>query len=61
MGLVLLPAAVASGNGTSTWRRHAGVSCYAGHGAVDLEKPPGSSLGAMTTSACQAAVRGRHK
>jgi len=36
------------------WAHAAGVNCYSGKGATDLESPPGSNCGTMSLDACQA-------
>lgn len=44
--------------GVPSWtRRHAGLDCKNGTGAVDLENPPGSSLGLMGLDECLARCR----
>ena len=55
--LLLCAAATAAPSPGPGWRRHAGLDCSNGHGAVDLEQPPGSSLGAMPLARCLGACR----
>ena len=52
--LALLAAlTVGTSSQSNSWVRNDGLNCYANHGAVDLESPPGSSCGVMSLNDCQ--------